>query len=79
MKVVFYFVSWLFTLFAGLLVGAAILGDVTIGLAVTAVAEVVSAPFILFFCIGMHYYLKKSLLDSSCTPARFYFTSLAVL
>ena len=60
MKVVFYFVSWLATLLTGLIVGVTILNDMTMALAVTGVAALLSAPFILIFCVTMYFYLNKN-------------------
>jgi len=59
MKAGYYFLSWLMTLFVGLIVAAGFGGELSIGFAFTAVAGVLSAPFIIIFCVVMYIYLRK--------------------
>lgn len=58
MKVGFYILSWFITLFVGLIIAGA-LGGPELGLAFTAVAAALSAPFIIIFCVVMFIYIRK--------------------
>lgn len=57
LKVYHFFISWIFTLLVGLLVGCII--DVSVGLITTVLAALSSLPFILLFLLLQYFYLKK--------------------